>query len=154
MSIRRVRRARTRGHERVLLYVGEIKQDAVLEAADNSDPAHKQAYGCEANFYSGEYALIGGNRDEAVKLFQAAVKESGLKPDRQRILDRVNEIAAGYPNADEVRRNYLQNTDAMRSVESAILEDQALDWVLERATITDKVQSFSELTGFSAKPSE
>ncbi len=84
----------------------------------------------------------------------ALVSSAGLKPDRQRILDRVNEIAAGYPNADEVRRNYLQNADAMRSVESAILEDQALDWVLERATITDKAQSFSELTGFGAKPSE
>jgi lipoprotein NlpI len=59
----------------LLMFVGEIKQDAVLEAADKSDPAHKQAYGCEANFYSGEYALIGGNRDEAVKLFQAAVKD-------------------------------------------------------------------------------
>jgi trigger factor len=87
-------------------------------------------------------------------LLGALVNSAGIKPDRQRILDRVNEIAAGYPNADEVRRNYLQNADAMRSVESAILEDQALDWVLERATITDKAQSFSELTGFGAKPSE
>jgi trigger factor len=87
-------------------------------------------------------------------LLGALVNTAGIKPDRQRILDRVNEIAAGYPNADEVRRNYLQNADAMRSVESAILEDQALDWVLERATITDKAQSFSELTGFGAKPSE
>ena len=87
-------------------------------------------------------------------LLGALVSGAGIKPDRQRILDRVNEIAAGYPNADEVRRNYLQNADAMRSVESAILEDQALDWVLERVTIKDVAQSFSELTGFGAKPSE
>ena len=81
-------------------------------------------------------------------LLGALVSNAGIKPDRQRVLDRVNEIAAAYPNADEVRRNYLQNADAMRSVESAVLEDQALDWVLERATINEKAQSFSELTGF------
>lgn len=87
-------------------------------------------------------------------LLGALVSSAGIKPDRQRILDRVNEIAAAYPNADEVRRNYLQNADAMRSVESAVLEDQALDWILERAKITEKALSFGELTGFGQKPSE
>jgi trigger factor len=87
-------------------------------------------------------------------LLGSLVSSAGLKPDRQRILDRVNEIAAGYPNPDEVRRTYLQNADAMRSVESAVLEDQALDWVLERANITEKAQSFSELTGFGRRPGE
>jgi len=59
----------------LLMFAGEIKQDAVLEAAEFSDPTHRLAHGCEASFYSGEYALITGNRDEAVKLFQAAAKD-------------------------------------------------------------------------------
>jgi trigger factor len=81
-------------------------------------------------------------------LLGSIVGSAGLKPDRQRILDRVNEISAAYPNPDEVRRNYLQNAEAMRSIESSVLEDQALDWILERAKISDKAMSFSELTGF------
>ena len=47
----------------------------LLIAADDPDPAMKQAHTCEANFYSGQYALIQSNRDEAVKLFEAAAKE-------------------------------------------------------------------------------
>ena len=84
-------------------------------------------------------------------LLGTLVSSAGIKAERQRILDRVNEIAAGYPNAEEVRRSYLQNADAMRSVESAVLEEQALDWVLQRANITEKAQSFSELTGFGSQ---
>lgn len=59
----------------LLMFVGELKADAVLAAADDPDAAVKAAHTCEANFYGGEYALIGGNRDEAVKLFGLAVKE-------------------------------------------------------------------------------
>ena len=57
------------------MFSGELKADGVLVAADNSNPALKEAHTCEANFYSGQYALIQSNRDEAVKLFQAAAKE-------------------------------------------------------------------------------
>ncbi|MEZ5473804.1 MAG: trigger factor [Steroidobacteraceae bacterium] len=70
------------------------------------------------------------------------------KVDRKRVQERLNEIAAGYPNADEVRRNYLQNADAMRQIEAAVLEDQAIEGLLERARVTDKPATFSELTGF------
>jgi lipoprotein NlpI len=57
------------------LFSGETKADAVLAAADSPDAAIKTAQTCEANFYSGEHALIGGNRDEAVKLFSLAAKQ-------------------------------------------------------------------------------
>ena len=59
----------------VQLFTGAIKQDAVLAAADNADATLKQAHTCEANFYGGEYALITGARDDAVKLFEAAAKD-------------------------------------------------------------------------------
>lgn len=57
------------------MFVGELKADGVLVAADDANAAVKEAHTCEANFYSGQYALIQSNRDEAVRLFQAAAKE-------------------------------------------------------------------------------
>jgi lipoprotein NlpI len=59
----------------IRLFAGEIKQDAVMSAADNADPTLKQAHTCEANFYGGQYALIEGQRDDAVKLFETAAKD-------------------------------------------------------------------------------
>jgi lipoprotein NlpI len=57
------------------MFVGELKADGVLTAADDPNPALKEAHTCEANFYSGQYALIQSKREEAVKLFQTAAKE-------------------------------------------------------------------------------
>jgi trigger factor len=76
------------------------------------------------------------------------VQNEGLKVDRERVLARLNDVIATYPNPDEARRAYLQNPDAMKQIESAVLEDQVIDWALERARITDKPMSFKELTGF------
>jgi len=76
------------------------------------------------------------------------VKNENIKVDRERVQTRLNDVAAAYPNADEVRRAYLQNADAMRQIESAVLEDQVVDWVVAKAKITEKPGTFSELTGF------
>ena len=59
----------------IRLFTGEIKQDDVLSAADNPNPTVKKAQACEANFYGAQYALIEDQRDDAVKLFEAAAKE-------------------------------------------------------------------------------
>ena len=76
------------------------------------------------------------------------VQSQGMKVDRERVLARLNALAEGYPNPDEARRAYLQNPEALRQIESAALEDQVVDWLLERARITDRPATFKELTGF------
>jgi trigger factor len=76
------------------------------------------------------------------------VQAEGIKVDRERVQNRLNDLVASYPNPDEVRRAYLQNADAMRQVESAVLEDQVVDWIVERARVTDKPMTFKDLTGF------
>jgi trigger factor len=81
-------------------------------------------------------------------LMSQVVQNEALKVDRTKVLERLNELVANYPNAEETRRSYLQNPDAMKQVESSVLEEQVVDWVLERARITDKPTSFKDLTGF------
>jgi len=76
------------------------------------------------------------------------LRSSGLKVDRARVQERLEDIAGSYPNSDEMRRAYLQNADAMRQIESSVLEEQLVDWIVERAKVTDKPSSFKELTRF------
>ena len=76
------------------------------------------------------------------------VQNDGIKLDRERVQTRLDDLAASYPNAEEVRRAYLQNADAMRQIESVVLEDQVVDWVVDRARVTDKPTTFKDLTGF------
>jgi trigger factor len=82
------------------------------------------------------------------------VQAQAMKVDRERVQARVSELAEGYPNPDEARRAYQHNKDAMRTIEAAVLEDQVVDWVLERARVTERSLSFSELTGFGRREAD
>jgi lipoprotein NlpI len=44
----------------------------VLAAADDPNPITKQGQVCEANFFSGELALLQGSKQEAARLFRLA----------------------------------------------------------------------------------
>lgn len=76
------------------------------------------------------------------------IREQDLKVDRARVNERLTELVGDYPNADEMRRQYLQNAEAMRQIESAVLEDQLIDYVLTQAKVNSQPSTFSELTGF------
>jgi trigger factor len=80
------------------------------------------------------------------------IRAQQLKLDRSRVQGRLADITSQYPNAEEMRRAYLQNADAMRQIESSVLEDQAIDWVLSKARNVEKPMAFKELTGFNADP--
>ncbi len=78
------------------------------------------------------------------------VRAEGLQLDRAKVQSRVEALSASYPNPEDARRAYLQNREAMQQIESAVLEDQALDAVLARARITERPSTFQDLTGFGA----
>jgi trigger factor len=76
------------------------------------------------------------------------VRNASIKVSREAVQEKLNELAASYSNPEEVRRAYLQNAEMMRQIESQVLEQQAIDWVLGQAKVSEKPSSFSELTKF------
>jgi trigger factor len=78
------------------------------------------------------------------------VKVKGLQLDRTRVDARLSELAATYPDTDAILNAYRQNPDAMRQVENMVLEDQVVDYLLERARVTDQPSTFKELMNFGA----
>jgi trigger factor len=83
-------------------------------------------------------------------LMSELVRSANLKVSRESVHEKVNELASTYSNPEEVRRSYLQNADMMRQIEAQVLEQQAIDWVLGQAKVTEKPATFSELTQFGA----
>jgi trigger factor len=78
------------------------------------------------------------------------VKEKGFQVDRARVEARLGDLAATYPDPDAILSAYRQNPDAMRQVENMVLEDQVVDYLLERAKVTDQPSTFKELMNFGA----
>ena len=57
----------------VRLFLGDSTPAAVLAAAEDPDPVTRTGQICEANFYSGQFALLQqGDRPEATRLFRLA----------------------------------------------------------------------------------
>lgn len=83
-------------------------------------------------------------------LVNELVKSRNLQLDRARVEARLTELAATYPDPDAIIGAYRQNQDAMRQVESMVLEDQVVDYLLARAKVTDQPSSFKELMNFGA----
>ncbi len=82
------------------------------------------------------------------------VRANGLRVDRSRVEQRLDAVVASHPDPDAMRRQYLQSRDAMAQLETAVLEDQALDWLQSQVQLVDKPCSFSDLTGFQVGRSE
>jgi lipoprotein NlpI len=56
----------------IQLYLGGLTPAAARAAAEHPDPDTKKGRACEADFYSGELALLQGAKDEAARLFRLA----------------------------------------------------------------------------------
>ena len=76
------------------------------------------------------------------------IRAQELKVDRSRLEQRLDALVANARDPQELRRQYLASREAMRSLESATLEDQAVDWMLDQVKITERTSSFAEVTGF------
>ncbi len=76
------------------------------------------------------------------------IQSEGLQADRQRVEARLEDLIASFPDPEQARSAYRKSREAMRQIESAVLEDQVIDWFLARAKVNDEPKSFQELTGF------
>ncbi|MGB9428644.1 MAG: trigger factor [Gammaproteobacteria bacterium] len=76
------------------------------------------------------------------------IRQQQLRVDNQRLEERLERMANDYGSPAEALRSMRSNPSVMRQLETLVLEDQAVDWLLEKATVTDKPTSFQELMHF------
>jgi trigger factor len=76
------------------------------------------------------------------------VRSQNLKVDRARVEERLDAMTASHPDPQEVRRQYLASREAMEQIESAALEDQAVDWLESQVKLVEQPSNFRALTGF------
>jgi trigger factor len=73
------------------------------------------------------------------------IRENDLKPDSQKVRARIEGIAATYEQPEEVIAWYYGNRERLADIETSVLEEQVVDWVLEKATVTEEKSSFEAL---------
>ena len=78
------------------------------------------------------------------------VKQFELKPDDAKVREMIEEMASAYQEPEQVIAWYYKNDQQMNEVRSVVLEEQVVDTVLQKATVTDKSVSYEE----AVKPAE
>ncbi len=81
-------------------------------------------------------------------LLAELIKREKLGADPLRVEQRLDELATGYGDPETLKRAYRQNADAMRQLEGLAVEDQAVEWILEHAKVSEKHMTFKELMNF------
>ena len=77
------------------------------------------------------------------------VRQHDLQAKPDQIKAVVKDYADSYERPEEVMRWYYQSADRLREVESLVLEDNVVQWVLSQAKTADKQGDFDELMGNS-----
>ena len=79
-------------------------------------------------------------------LVNEIVRANEIEIEPERMQAALQRVASGYEQPDQVMQHYLQNQEALQSLQLQVMEDQVVDWVLERARVTDKPMSLDALT--------
>lgn len=110
--------------------------------------ANLEGQGVPASQMPTDPALYAAQARSRVKLgliIAELVKTRGLKADAARVRARVEELAAGYENPQEFIGWHYARPERLAEIESQVLEEQAMQLLLETADVVDKAMSFQEL---------
>lgn len=76
-----------------------------------------------------------------------AVRVNGLTAKPEQINTLILEFAQSYEDPQEVIKWHHQNPERMQEIESLVLENNVVEWALERVQVEDQSISFDELMG-------
>jgi trigger factor len=77
-------------------------------------------------------------------LLRQVIEDKEIKADEALIRARVEELCAGYENADDMVNMYMSNPQVMQQVEPMVVEQQAINWIIDNGKSKDKKISFKE----------
>ena len=73
------------------------------------------------------------------------VREHRIEPDPERVRARIETIASTSQEPGKVVEWYYSGRDRLSEIESLVVEDQVVDWILERARVTEEPASFDRI---------
>lgn len=132
--------------------------------AANPIPAPQTLVNMEIENLAGQLRLPTDQQDEKtqqlkIQLFDAEARRrvalsllmsrvaaaQDLKADEQQVRERLETLAASYEEPAEVIRWHEQTPQAINNIRALVVEAQVVEWLLERAQVTEKPSTFAEI---------
>ena len=77
-------------------------------------------------------------------LLRQVIAENNITVDEAALRSRVEEMCAGYENAEDMVNMYMSNPQVMQQIEPMVVEQKAVDWLLENGKVKSKKVSFKD----------
>jgi len=84
-------------------------------------------------------------RVRAGLLLGELAQQNNIRIDPAKVREAIETAASTYEQPAEVVQLYYSNERLLQQVESSVLEEQVVDWVMENAKVTDKEMKFQEV---------
>lgn len=91
-----------------------------------------------------QFEELAGRRVALGLLVEQLIGDNDIVLDRDRVDERVTELSQPYDDPAEAVRAYRSNRDLMAQVESSVLEEQVVDFVLDAAKKKSKKHKFDD----------
>lgn len=78
-------------------------------------------------------------------LLSELAQQAGIRIDGAKVREAIENIAGTYEQPAEVVQLYYSNQRLLQQVESSVLEEQVVDWVMENAKVAQKEMKFQEV---------
>ena len=85
-------------------------------------------------------------------LMGEVAQQNNLRADAAMVREAIDTIASTYEEPTEVVQLYYGNQRLLQQVESSVMEEQVVDWVLENAKVTPKEMKFQEVITAATQP--
>ncbi len=82
------------------------------------------------------------------------VSSQGLQVDPEQVRERIQTLAEGYAEPQQVVNWYYSNQEQLQQIEMAVLEEQVVDYVLEKATVERVASTYQDVISGKAIESE
>ena len=107
----------------------EVPKALVHQEAHSMQHEAMRQFGIEDHSQAPPIDNFMENAEKRVRLsllMRQLIDDQGIEVDAEKVRARVEQLCAGYENADEMARTYMSNPQVMQQIEPMVLEDQAV----------------------------
>ncbi len=78
-------------------------------------------------------------------LMSEIIKNEKLTADEEKVRSTLEEMASAYDDPEQVINWYYSDKNRLAEIESVVLEDTVVDFILDKAKVTEEKQTFDEI---------
>lgn len=127
-----------------------VEQEARRMKAADQQQRQAQGYPADANTADDTQYRQAAERRVVLGLVLAEIiKDKQLQADKDKVRERVEELAAGYEQPEAVVKWYYEQPGRLAEIENVVVEEQVVELLLETASVKGKATGFQDLVQLS-----